>query len=182
MNAELRIRPARLEEIPALGGLIAASVRGLQGSHYSPAQMEAALASVYGVDTQLVKDGTYFAVELGERLAACGGWSRRKTLYGGDQAALREDSLLDPATDAARIRAFFVHPDFARRGIGARMLEACESAARAQGFFRFELAGTLPGVAFYEAHGYRGDTIVEIPLGEGLSLPILPMRKELPRP
>ena len=113
-----------------LTGLIDASVRGLQAGDYTPAQIDGALRAVYGVDTQLIADGTYFVVERpGDTIAGCGGWSKRKTLYGGDRNQAREDSLLDPRRDAARIRAFFVHPEWARRGIGAMILEACESAA-----------------------------------------------------
>ena len=116
---------ARAADVPRLREVIEASVRGLQAQDYTPSQIEGALRSVYGVDTQLIADGTYFAVEGSEdgQIIACGGWSKRKTLYGGDQYAGREDSLLDPARDAAKIRAFFVHPDWARRGIGTLILE-----------------------------------------------------------
>ena len=140
---KIHIRLAEARDIPSLRELIEASVRGLQARDYSSAQLENALRTVYGVDTQLISDGTYFAAEetdaSGESrgaesrgaalLVGCGGWSKRKTLYGGDQFTGREDSLLDPATDAAKIRAFFVHPDWARRGIGGMILEACEAAA-----------------------------------------------------
>jgi GNAT superfamily N-acetyltransferase len=177
MAAQTRIRLAEQKDIPTLRGLIALSVRGLQGSHYTPAQMEGALASVFGVDSQLIEDGTYFVVEDGGRLAACGGWSKRRTLYGGDQAVNREDSLLNPANDAARIRAFFVHPDFARRGIGTQLLKACEDAACAHGFRRFELASTLPGVALYTARGYEAGERFDIALSNGELLGILRMTK-----
>jgi GNAT superfamily N-acetyltransferase len=153
--------------------------------------LENALRTVYGVDTQLISDGTYFAAEetdaSGESrgaesrgaalLVGCGGWSKRKTLYGGDQFTGREDSLLDPATDAAKIRAFFVHPDWARRGIGGMILEACEAAAWAAGFRRLEMGATLTGIPFYRAKGYMELEAVEAPLGDGLTLPIVRMGK-----
>ena len=150
------IRRATPADVPVLTGLIDASVRGLQAGDYTPAQIDGALRTVYGVDTQLIADGTYFVVEdAGGTIAGCGGWSKRKTLYGGDVFRAREDSLLDPRCDAARIRAFFVHPERARRGIGAMILEAWESAAVAAGFRRLEMGATLTGVPFYRAKGYR---------------------------
>src|SRR5215471_159582 len=148
------IRKAAHADIPALNALIEASVRGLQAGDYTPAQIEGALAGVFGVDSQLVADGTYYVVEADGAPVACGGWSMRKTLYGGDQHAVREDSLLDPARDAAKIRAFFVHPAWARRGIGGMILETCETAARAAGFTRLEMGATLTGVPFYRVKGY----------------------------
>jgi len=188
MNVSIRLAEGR--DVPALRQLIEMSVRGLQAGDYSPAQLEGALKSVYGVDTQLIADATYFVAE--ERspqksetasatlaLVGCGGWSRRKTLYGGDQFAAREDSLLDPARDAAKIRAFFVHPQWARRGIGGMILEACEAAAVAQGFHRLEMGATLTGIPFYRAKGYVELERVEAPLGGGLTLPIVRMGKEL---
>ena len=191
----IRIRLAAAGDVPALRLLIEASVRGLQARDYSAEQLEAALRTVYGVDTQLIADGTYFAAEavveseseseedsaaapvLVPVLVGCGGWSKRKTLYGGDQFAGREDSLLDPARDAAKIRAFFVHPAWARRGIGGMILEACEVAARAAGFRRLEMGATLTGVPFYRAKGYEELERVEAPLGDGMTLPIVRMGK-----
>ena len=185
------IRKATASDSPRLRELIEASVRGLQAGDYSPTQIEGALRSVYGVDSQLIADGTYFVVESsvaesggvesGAGLVGCGGWSRRKTLYGGDQYAGREDSLLDPARDAAKIRAFFVHPEWARRGIGGLILETCESAAREAGFMRLEMGATLSGVAFYEAKGYRKIERQNAPLGNGEFLPIVRMAKDLAR-
>jgi GNAT superfamily N-acetyltransferase len=163
--------------------IIDASVRGLQANDYSPAQIEGALRSVYGVDSQLIADGTYLVVEepteTGPVIVACGGWSKRKTLYGGDQYAGREDSLLDPARDAAKIRAFFVHPQWARRGIGSMILQACEDAARAADFTRLEMGATLSGVAFYKAKGYVEVENQSVSLGNGEALPIVKMTKEL---
>jgi len=173
----MTLRLAVPEDIGALTALIAASVRVLQAGDYTESQREGALASVFGVDTQLVADGTYFVAEIDGTIVACGGWSKRKTLFGADGCAGREDSLLDPAHDAAKIRAFFVHPEWARRGIGTRVLEACESAAVAAGFRRFEMGATLTGVALYKVRGYIEIERIEVPLRNGESLPIVRMGK-----
>lgn len=180
----IRIRLATSEDAPTLREVIEASVRGLQADFYSPAQIEGALTSVYGVDSQLIADGTYFAAvddAVHGAIAACGGWSKRKTLFGGDQYAGRLDSLLDPVRDAAKIRAFFVRPEYARRGVGTLILDACESAAISAGFTRLEMGATLSGVAFYEAKGYRAIEAVEVPLVNGATLPILRMGKTISR-
>jgi len=173
----MKLRLALAEDIPALTALIAASVRILQAGDYTESQREGALASVFGVDTQLIADGTYFVAEVEGTIVACGGWSKRKTLFGADHCAGREDSLLDPATDAAKIRAFFVHPEWARRGIGTRVLEACESAAAAAGFMRFEMGATLTGVALYKARGYREVEEIGVQLGNGEVLRVVRMEK-----
>jgi GNAT superfamily N-acetyltransferase len=181
-RVDLSLRKAVLADVPALRTLIDASVRGLQAGDYSPSQIESALASVYGVDSQLIADGTYFVVEAssaGGAIVACGGWSKRKTLYGGDVWKAREDSLLDPQTDAAKIRAFFVHPDWVRRGIGTMLLDACERAAMAEGFRRFEMGATLSGVPLYSARGYVSLEKLGVPLANGESLPIVRMEKRL---
>ena len=175
------IRAATQDDIPALAALIKASVRQLQAGDYTEAQREAALKSVYGVDTQLIADGTYFAVESDGLIVGCGGWSRRNTLYGGDQFAGREDSLLDPSKDAARIRAFFVHPEWARRGIGALILETCERAAVAQGFTRLEMGATLTGIPFYRAYGYEAIEEIAVEMAGGVRLPIVKMGKTIIR-
>jgi GNAT superfamily N-acetyltransferase len=179
-TGSLIVRPATPADIPVLTVLIEASVRGLQAGDYTPAQIDGALRAVYGVDTQLIADGTYFVVESGAAVSAivgCGGWSKRKTLYGGDRYQAREDSLLDPRYDAARIRAFFVHPEWARRGIGARILAACEDAAVAAGFRRFEMGATLTGVPFYLAKGYRAVEDLAVALPDGETLRIVRMEK-----
>jgi GNAT superfamily N-acetyltransferase len=179
-SSPFSIRPAQHSDIPTLRLLIDASVRGLQTADYSPAQIEAALQKVFGVDTQLVSDGTYLLVETQQQeIVGCGGWSERKTLYGGDVWTAREDSLLDPTKDAAKIRAFFVHPNWARRGIGTLILEACENAAIAAGFTRFEMGATLTGVPLYAARGYTALENLEVPLGDCLTLPIIRMEKRL---
>jgi GNAT superfamily N-acetyltransferase len=182
MSSQFHVRLALAEDVPVLRRLIEASVRGLQAGDYNAEQLESALQTVYGVDTQLIADQTYFAVEhLGGNavLVGCGGWSKRKTLYGGDVWSNREDTLLDPSRDAARIRAFFVHRDWARQGIGTLILDACESAAKAAGFRRLEMGATLTGVPFYEAKGYAALEQLEVPLRDGLSLPIVHMAKQL---
>ena len=179
----VHVRRATEVDIPRLREVIEASVRGLQSRDYSLAQIEGALKSVYGVDSQLIADGTYLVAEIMESAATkpeivgCGGWSMRKTLYGGDQFAGREDSLLNPAGDAAKIRAFFVHPQWARRGIGGLILEACENAAKEAGFTRLEMGATLSGVAFYQAKGYATLENLEVRLGNGEVLPIVKMAK-----
>jgi GNAT superfamily N-acetyltransferase len=178
-----RVRLAQLSDVPLLQELIAASVRGLQAADYTHAQLEGALASVYGVDTRLIADGTYFAIEAGPagelQIVGCGGWSKRKTLYGGDQYAGRQDDLLDPATEAAKIRAFFVHPAWARRGIGSIILDACEQAATAAGFKRLEMGATLTGVPFYRARGYAELERMTVPLANGESLAIVRMARDV---
>lgn len=184
----VRLRKAALRDVPRLREVIEASVRGLQTQDYSPAQIEGALQSVYGVDSQLIEDGTYFVAEIEvaelatekcPKIVACGGWSKRRTLYGGDQYAAREDSLLDPTRDAAKIRAFFVHPDYARRGIGSLILDACENAAIAAGFQRLEMGATLSGVAFYRAKGYKEIEDQRVQLSNGEILPIVRMAKHV---
>jgi GNAT superfamily N-acetyltransferase len=173
------LRTAVLADVPTLNRLIDASVRGLQAGDYTAAQIDGALRAVYGADTQLIEDRTYFVVEAEGSIVGCGGWSRRRTLYGGDQFVNREDSLLDPAREAAKIRAFFVHPGWARRGIGTMILEACEKAAAAAGFTRLEMGATLSGVAFYGAKGYTSCERLSVSLPEGLSMPIVRMQKIL---
>jgi GNAT superfamily N-acetyltransferase len=183
MTMQIHLRRAVASDIPRMREIIEASVRGLQAEFYNPIQIEGALQSVYGVDSQLIADGTYFAAEqefnASALIVACGGWSKRQTLYGGDQYGGREDSLLDPRRDAARIRAFFVHPQWARQGIGGMILQACEEAAREAGFTRLEMGATLSGVAFYRAKGYAPAEEQEVPLGNGATLPILRMTKVL---
>jgi GNAT superfamily N-acetyltransferase len=179
-----RLRVATEEDIPALHALIEASVRGLQSNDYTPAQMDGALGTVLGVDTQLIADRTYFIAESidepgseGPVPAGCGGWSKRKTLFGADRAPARDPELLDPENDAAKVRAIFVHPQFARRGLGSRILAAVEDAARAAGFRRFEMGSTLTGVALYRLKGYVEVERIAVPLGNGEALPIVKMVK-----
>lgn len=177
---EYQIRKAGNEDIDQIADVIAASVRGLAQGFYTDLQIELSIQSVFGVDTELINDGTYFVVESDGRIAGCGGWSRRKTLYGAsDYAGSRNPEMLDPEMDAAKIRAFFIHPDWARKGIGTLILDICESEAAAEGFKSAEMMSTLPGVPLYRARGYDGDERVQIPVGEGVAIECIKMRKEL---
>jgi GNAT superfamily N-acetyltransferase len=173
------IRPATPDDIPALERLIARSVMGLQAGDYDLSQRERALGTLFGVDRQLIRDGTYHIADAAGTLVGCGGWSRRKTLFGADAVSGRDDESLDPARDAARIRAFFVDPDWARRGIGRRLLAVCEAAAAAHGFTRLELAATLTGIPLYRVCGYAEAEPMEAPLPDGGSLTVVRMVKEL---
>lgn len=177
MTSLFHLRLAGAADIPALEELIPLSVRGLHAGWYSPAQMEAALGTAFGVDTHLIADGTYFVVEAEGRLVACGGWSRRKATYGGDRNRTGEDGYVDPTQDPARIRAFFVHPDWARRGIGRLLLHACEDAIVAAGFHCATMVATLAGEPLYAAHGYTAEERFEAPLPGGLTLPVVRMGK-----
>lgn len=184
MSASFHVRLASNADIPVLHALIESSVRILQAGDYTPAQIEGALGTVLGLDTQLIKDETYFVIEATDAackivIAACGGWSKRKTLFGSDHAAVREPELLDPRTDPAKIRAFFVHPDWARRGLGTLLLETCENAAKAAGFTRFEMGSTLTGVPLYKLRGYHVVEPISVPLRNGESLPVIRMAKSL---
>ncbi|OLB27715.1 MAG: GNAT family N-acetyltransferase [Acidobacteria bacterium] len=187
-----RLRLAMPEDVPVLRELIEASARGLQTEDYTPAQIEGALKTVFGVDSQLIADGTYIVAEApldqkgsGRRTDAqaewmvvgCGGWSKRKTLYGSDRWTGREDVLLDPRRDAAKIRAFFIHPAWARQGVGSMILKACEEAARAAGFSRYEMGATLTGAKLFGARGYMAVEPISIPLINGETLPVIHMEK-----
>jgi GNAT superfamily N-acetyltransferase len=177
-QTDIRLRLAVPEDIPVLRQLIDTSVRGLQTQDYTWAQIEGALKTVFGVDSQLIADGTYIVAETESMIVGCGGWSKRKTLYGSDHWTGREDSLLDPARDAAKIRAFFIHPDWARRGVGTLILKACEDAARAAGFTRYEMGATLTGAKLFGVKGYVAVKPISIPLLNGESLPVIHMEKQ----
>ncbi len=168
-----------MDDLPVLDALIANSARELSRQDYSDAQIESAIGTAWGVDTELIRDETYFVAEAGGEIVACGGWSRRTTLFGADVHAGRESSVLDPSRDSARIRAFFVRPDWVRRGIGRALLDRCEAEARAFGFRSVELVATLPGRRLYAMFGYAGDERVEYPLGAGITIEFVPMRKDL---
>jgi GNAT superfamily N-acetyltransferase len=195
MDFEIRTRIAIAADIPVLRSLIEQSVRRLQAQDYTPEQLEAALRTVFGVDSQLIADETYLVAEAlptagsgnmaagtNPVIAGCGGWSKRRTLYGGDRWHERQDDLLDPEKDAAKIRAFFIHPDWARRGVGTVILTACENAARAAGFSRFEMGATLTGEKFFRERGYVVLERTEIPLERFITLPIVHMVKQDRRP
>jgi GNAT superfamily N-acetyltransferase len=184
------LRLATEDDVPALQALIEASVRGLQAGDYTQAQIEGALGTVLGLDTQLIRDKTYFVAQIEDyrkhssgaqaltyRLAGCGGWSKRKTLFGADRGPGREPELLDPATDAAKVRAIFVHPDYARRGLGTLILARVEAEAAAAGFTRYEMGSTLTGVPLYRLKGYVEVERIGVPLHNGEALPVVRMVK-----
>jgi GNAT superfamily N-acetyltransferase len=178
----LTVRAATAADVTALDALIARSARGLSAQDYRPAQIEGALRGAFGVDSQLLADETYFVVEDSGKILGCGGWSFRSTLFGGDARMGRDSSTLDPKSQAAKIRAFFVEPDCARRGVASLLLEHCEKAARAHGFTQVELMATLPGVKLYAARGYSPRPMVIFDVGNGESIEFIPMHKSLVEP
>ena len=173
------IRRATEADVPALHALIEASVRGLQANDYTPAEIEGALGHALGLDSQLVADGTYFIAEVGGEMVASGGWSYRATLCGSDGMTGREPASLDPAKDAAKIRAIFVHPAWARKGLGTLMLEYCEQQAKEAGFTQLEMGSTLTGVPLYRLRGYEERERIAIPLPNGETLPVIRMTKTI---
>ena len=178
----LSLRAANLSDVQALNELITASARELSAGFYSADQIDALITHVFGVDTQLIADGTYYLIEDPEHPTgpvAAGGWSYRRTLYGGDQAKSGEDTRLNPSSDAARIRAFFVHPQFARRGLGRQLYSECERAARAGGFHRMELMATLPGLPLYSALGFAPVEKTSVRLPVDVEVPLVRMEREI---
>jgi GNAT superfamily N-acetyltransferase len=176
------LRKAVVADIPLIEALIARSARGLSAADYRPSQIEGALRGAFGVDTQLLADLTYFVAEEDGHLVGCGGWSFRSTLFGSDARSGRDSTLLDPRTQPAKIRAFFVDPAHARRGIGTLLLEHCEKEARDHGFSHAELMATLPGAKLYAARGYVGAAAVHFDVGQGETIQFIPMRKALVAP
>jgi GNAT superfamily N-acetyltransferase len=173
------VRKALPADIPVLQELIARSVRELSIGYYTPAQTDAAIRHVFGVDSQLIADGTYFVVEFDGAIVACGGWSQRRTLFGGDQAKAGSDPLLDPATEPARIRAFFVDPRLARRGLGRLLIEECTRAAGAAGFQSLELVATLPGEPLYASAGFTVAERFELSLPGDVRVSVARMHRPL---
>lgn len=173
------IRKATLDDRAAIAELIKQSARSLSRADYSEEQIEGAIKTVFGVDTNLILDETYFVADNDGELVGCGGWSKRRTLFGGDQYKTRDRSELDPKTEAAKIRAFFIHPDHARKGIAREILAKCEAAAKAAGFQSLELMSTLPGIKLYRACGYEEDGCTELDVGDDLTIGLVPMRKVL---
>jgi len=177
--SDLSLRAAALSDTQALNTLVRESVLGLSLGDYSSEQLESALRHLFGIDTRLIEDGTYYVVEESGRPIACGGWSKRRTLFGGDQYASRSDDRLDPRTEAARIRAFFVHPESARRGVASLLLDECVRAAQAAGFRRLELMSTLPGKPFYARRGFQALEDVNLELPDGVVFPLTRMTRDL---
>ena len=172
------LRLATSDDVPALETLIAESVRGLGQPDYSAGQVEAALGNVWAVDRHLIQDGTFWIAEASGEIIGCGGWSRRRAIVGSGERVSEAD-ILSPANDAARIRAFFVHPGWARRGIGTALLKKCEDEARAAGFRSVELLATLPGRRLYASRGYTAGEPYEFPLGQDQTHTVIPMSKRL---
>ena len=180
-DPHMTVRLATIADVPALQELIELSARSLSVGFYTKAQIDAAVKHVFGVDTQLIADGTYYVISGAGGPVATGGWSARRTLYGGDQMKADEDPVLDPATDAARIRAFFVHPDWARRGLARQIYSACERAAYAAGFRQFELMATLPGEPLYRALGFTAVEHVASTVADGVVIPFVRMMRPIDR-
>lgn len=180
----LRLRIAVEDDIEALREVMRMAIAELQKGFLSPDELAASF-DIMGLDTQLIVDRTYFAVEDWgasgmPTIVGCGGWSRRRTLFGGDHSAGRDAALLDPGRDAAKVRAMYTHPAHARRGVGRLVLDACEKAAAAEGFTRLEMAATLAGVPLYEACGYRKLEAFSSPTRAGVDVPLWRMGKDLP--
>ena len=175
------LRKAVIQDKTEIEKLIAESVKGLSRNDYNERQIELSIRTVFGVDTELIADETYFVVENNAgKLIGCGGWSKRKTLYGASTYAdSRNSNLLNPETDAAKIRAFFIHPDYARKGIGKAILEVCEAEAKTHNFKSAEMMATLPGVKLYSVCGYKGNQRVGVPIGEGVEIECVRMFKKL---
>ena len=173
------LRLARTGDVPKMEALIASSGMALSAGFYTPEQAAALVRHVFGVDSQLIADGTYFVIEDAGEIVACGGWSKRRTLFGGDRAKAGPDPLLDPASEAARIRAFFVAPDMARLGLGRLLLEHCIAKAGAAGFAMLELAATMPGVPFYLAYRFEPVEEFAIDLPGPVRVPLTRMRLRL---
>ncbi|MEM8601322.1 MAG: GNAT family N-acetyltransferase [Bacteroidota bacterium] len=173
------LRPAAFDDVPELDALIARSGRGLSPPFYTAAQADALTTHVFGVDSQLVEDETYLVIEQDGRMVACGGWSKRRTLFGGDQTKTGSDPLLDPATEPARIRAFFVDPTCARQGLGRLLMDACIEAARAAGFTALALVSTLPGEPLYRAAGFEATERFDLDLPGPVRVPVVRMCREL---
>lgn len=179
MTDQFTSRIATLDDLEALHAVMARSIAQNQSAFLTPAQVEAS-NKVMGLDSQLVKDGTYFMVESDGRVAGCGGWSFRATLYGGDDSVVaREPERLNPATDAAKVRAMYTDPDFVRKGIGSRILNLCEAAAREAGFARVELMATAAGVPLYRAQGYESVEDLQFAQIGDVEVPLLRMEKRL---
>jgi len=173
------MRLAQIDDIESISELIQLSARKLAGQFYDSTTIEQALKGAFGVDTQLIKDKTYFVMTSKSKIIACGGWSFRKTLFGSDNNNLRDSEKLDPQIEAAKIRAFFIHPSNSRMGLGEHLLKSCEQAAITYGFSKIQLMSTLSGIDFYRKHGYSGKSYIFHDMGNGHKIKFLPMEKSL---
>lgn len=176
---ELNLRIARLDDVDQITTLIQRSVRVLCASDYSEKQIEYALKTAWGLDLQLIMDGTYLVVETGEQIVACGGWSYRKTLFGNNSEQNRNSSIINPKNGAAKIRAFFVEPEYSRMGLGSLIMSRCEKTTRERGFRKLELMATLPGKRLYERHGFVTGKLLEYPLEDQIAITFIAMEKEI---
>jgi len=171
-------RVATTDDIPELTSIMHASIGKLQDKFLTPEQVQASF-ELMGMDTQLIEDGTYYAILCGDEIVGCGGWSRRETLYGANHTKGRNPRLLDPATEAARIRAMYTHPNWARRGIGRMIMDLCEGKARDEGFKTCQLMATLSGEPLYRVCGYTPVVYEDVPTSLGVSVPLIKMEKSL---
>jgi len=176
---EIRLRTALMTDCKPIERLIAVSIRKLGALDYSAEEIESALTSVFGLDTQLIADKTYFIVESSGLIVACGGWSFRETLFGSDAEQNRDPQRIDPSVGAARIRAFFVDPEYSRMGIGSMIMQHCEQEALHVGFRKLELMATLPGIKLYKKHGFVAGDPILYPLGNQLTIKFVPMYKQI---
>jgi GNAT superfamily N-acetyltransferase len=174
----IAVRLATPDDLPAIEEVMRASMAAIGARYYDAQQTASAVMYIAVADRQLIDDGTFFVVTDDDRVVACGGWSSRKKLFTGTNEQAAAEGMLDPATDAARVRAMFVHPDYARRGLGRMILEASEAAAQRAGFTRFELMATLPGVPLYEACGYEAVERVTNELPDGATLETVRMTRK----
>lgn len=172
------VRTAQFNDIEALNQLIHVSARTLSQENYSSQEIEDLIQFVFGVDSELIDDQTYFIIDKEGVYVACGGWSKRRTLFGSDACETRERGYLDPSQDAAKIRAFFVHPAFSRQGLAKLLLDQCEKAAQESGFKKMELMSTLSGVKFYQSQGYTGEHTLNYTLPNNRVVKFLPMWKK----
>lgn len=179
MTDSYTIRQATFDDIPVLTALIIRSTQALQSAYYTSKQIEGALGSAFGVDSALIADGTYFVAEIKTIIAGCGGWSKRRTLFGADSFANKDDDFLDPMVDPARIRAFFVDPAHVRRGVGSLLLRTSEAEAISHGFSTLELGATLGGMPLYSKHGFVRAATIRVLLANGETLPLVRMKKRI---
>lgn len=177
MEPTFLLRPALQADVPVLRALIERSAGALSVGFYTQQQTESVTREVFGVDSQLVADGTYYAIETDGAIVACGGWGKRSTSFGGDQAKSAPERLLDPATEAAKIRAFFVDPAWARRGLGSMLMTHCAAQAAAAGFRNLELVSTMPGMPLYRALGFTEVEPFDLLLAHGVRVPVVRMRR-----